>query len=349
MVLGSNDAEVKETMSQLSLLSGELSQQHYRTNGSEWKALQESVNSIANHIAGGEYRVDLYKLNLLRNAVIPYIRKLKSRLILNKARFSQIQTLLNLLSCDVNNGHSIGDDHPAVTLLMIDDIVASIVREGGWWKSEFASQLQVAVDYEWRPILDDNRRALQSIGSKLAAVGLIEIVRPVLLVWPIWMIVTEVLTIVRSVNEKRGLHPDSIIQLCKSAVLLVVVYILIMLVGMMPGLGYSSMLLGAACLMVSSTPALLKHACPYIAPNLAQFQFAIHQLEKFETGTLGAFRTASTSSERLRQEQGLCDIRVEEISEENKESPHRDSDEPSVHHRSDGDQIDTTLGIRKRK
>lgn len=93
---------------------------------------------------------------------------MKTRMILNKNRFSQIILLINILFNNNSNYHHLNQyqqqqediselEHPASILLDIENIIYSIKSEKNWFKSEFEVDLEQAVSVEWSPILNDNR------------------------------------------------------------------------------------------------------------------------------------------------------------------------------------------------
>jgi hypothetical protein len=263
IICGGGD-ECKNALKDLLRVAGEISS--LAQNNDEWKQLKETVCNIANQLIDENYKVDAYKLNILRTSVLPYISLMKTRVTLSRQRFHQTQHLLRLLSeteCES------GKVHPGFTLLAIEDVIRSISREQSWWKSEFSTKLNQSVNEEWRPILRDNKRAIQSICGKLALIGLMEIVRPILLIWPMWLLISEVLVMVKGINEKKGLTPHSVMQLCKTALLAAILYLLVSVMALMPGVGYSCLGVAGLGAVVSSSDPLLKQVCPYIAPNLA--------------------------------------------------------------------------------
>ena len=129
-------------------------------------------------------------------AVLPYIKSMQVRVSLDKKRFSQVRKLLYLVT-DSSNSSTAG------TLLEIDEIVREIKSEGGWFKSELATNLEVSVNKQWQPILSDTKRALQDSGSKLAVIGLIQMIgRPMIMLYPIWLIVQEIIMITKSIETE---------------------------------------------------------------------------------------------------------------------------------------------------
>ncbi len=116
-----------------------------------------------------------FRLELLNDAVIPYLTKMKSRLSLEKSRFAQMERLIYLLSTNTSCSPT-QDVHPSVTLQEIDKIVQDVNNTGGWFKSEMASLLEASVDRQWRPMVSELRNALWNMGGALAAAGFVEVV-----------------------------------------------------------------------------------------------------------------------------------------------------------------------------
>lgn len=145
-----NSSLVQELIDDLLNLINEISKEANKKK--EWKSLQEELHELVHKIISNECPYECYKMNILKSAVIPYIRQMHRRLILNQKRFHQIQIVLRILSKPLSK-----DEHPSNLLQEIETIVSSVDAEGGWWKSEFASKMQHAVALEWMPILSDNR------------------------------------------------------------------------------------------------------------------------------------------------------------------------------------------------
>ena len=265
--------ECKRALSEVTKVVGDIS----GLGGKDelWKGVKDELCTIAHHLMDESYKIDTYKLNILLTAVIPYIRVMKNRTTLSKSRFDQTMHLLRILS---ENDSKCGTNHPAQTLLAVEGVVSAIDREGNFWKSEFATSLSRAVNAEWQPILGDNRRAIQNICLKLGILGLIEFIRPVLLIWPLWLLVMDVLSMVKSLNDKKGLTPQAILQLLKTILLTAVLYMLVYILSLMPGMGFSCLFVAAAGCVLSCEDSILKSLCPVIAPNMAQIQQVMDSL-----------------------------------------------------------------------
>jgi hypothetical protein len=136
---------IRDTLGLLGEISKDKSDQ-------EWKSLKDELHELIQQIILDECQCECYKINILKSALIPYIRQMHKRLILNRKRFQQIQMLLRIL-CHPSSR----DEHPSNVLKDIETIVASINSEGGWWVSEFGLKMQHALKLEWMPIMTDNR------------------------------------------------------------------------------------------------------------------------------------------------------------------------------------------------
>jgi hypothetical protein len=94
---------------------------------------------------------------------------MKGNYTLDPERYTQVEYLLDILSENetvfntVSNGIEANMTHPAVTCQLIDKLVIEINSKHYWTRSSLARHLETAVQKQWRPIIADNRRALQVI------------------------------------------------------------------------------------------------------------------------------------------------------------------------------------------
>jgi hypothetical protein len=282
-------SSVQEFIKDTSQLIGEISKT--ANCDEEWKSLKDELHRFLQIIISDECQCECYKINILRCALIPYIRKMHGQLILNRKRFHQIKMLLRIL-CSPSSK----EDHPSNVLGEIESVVSSVDAEGGWWKSEFASKMRHAVALEWMPIVTDNRlslffstftyffhrKGLQNVASKLLFVGLVDLFRSTLFILPVLTLLAEIALIIQKVNSKSGFTPETIIKLIKSSLLLIVATITVRTIGMLPGLGYTTSMFAVVLFVISSVDPLLKLACPFVAPNMAQISLFIHKMESLE-------------------------------------------------------------------
>ena len=78
-----------------------------------------------------------------------------------ESRYSQLEVILKLLvESEVNI-----NDHPANTLNELETIVQNIKNEENLFQSKLSVLLDKALQKQWKPILTDHRRSLQSIGT----------------------------------------------------------------------------------------------------------------------------------------------------------------------------------------
>lgn len=247
-----------------------------------WKGLKDDIISITNNFMNPSTNIKRYKIEILHDGVLPYMKKIQSRVVLDKDRFSQLQSILFLLSNNTVE-NTVPNVHPATTLGAIDNIIREINSKGGWFKSELAVSLDRAVKKQWQPVIADTRNALLNWGAKVGAVGLAEIVgRSYLMLWPIYMIIMDVLRIVKTVEEKKGLTAEVVVQLVKSIILMYVVSQLLAILAAFNGVGYICLLTSAVALVVSTSDSLIKHFTPVISPNLALLDETLEQVTAFE-------------------------------------------------------------------
>ena len=146
------------------------SDQNWQSLKGQLTAVVDKLNDEANISCRSRFR-----LELLNDAVIPYLTKMKSRLSLEKSRFSQMERLIYLLSANTSFSPT-QDAHPSVTLQEIDKMIWDVNSTGGWFKSEMASLLEASVDRQWRPMVSEMRNALWNMGGALATAGFVEVV-----------------------------------------------------------------------------------------------------------------------------------------------------------------------------
>jgi len=112
-----------------------------------------------------------FQLDLIREAVIPYIEKImEPRLSLDVKRFQQIHAVRYAI-CDIP--YLPGNDHPSHSLLAVDEIIEDVRRSSSsyLWPSNFLTTLEAAAKKQWDPILLSHSRLLQSVASYLLVMG----------------------------------------------------------------------------------------------------------------------------------------------------------------------------------
>jgi hypothetical protein len=334
-----------------SQLIGEISKE--ANSDKEWKSLKDELHGMIQKIISDECPCECYKINILRSAVLPYIRQMRGRLILNRKRFHQIQMLLRILCTPSSK-----EEHPSNVLGELETIVSSVDAEGGWWKSEFASKMQHAVALEWMPIVSDNRliyntltfsdvyhrKGLQNVASKLLFVGLVDLFRSTLFILPVLTLLAEIALIVQKVNSKSGFTPENAVKLIKSSLLLIVAAIAVRTIGMLPGLGYSTSMFAIVILVISSVDPLLKLVCPFVAPNMAQISSFITKMESLEnqlTSSVASVLDKNHPAVPIAVDAVFVSNRVEELTDEGDSGDGNPLPLP--------EELHPTVGLRKRK
>ena len=134
--LNHDDPIVVQTVKEINdLIENTLKSSTIRDN-ELWVGLRNDLKNCSNCLINPDLTRKKYRVELLLEAVVPYVKKMQSRLALDKERFLQLQSLLYLLSTDENSQVRIQQQHPSITLTEIDKIIAQINSKGSWFKSE---------------------------------------------------------------------------------------------------------------------------------------------------------------------------------------------------------------------
>ena len=155
-----DDTNKNKLLGETIKLSDELTILTKKYESKQWEQLRDKVGSVVQSASVmDQFYLEDYKYQILTSAVLPYMHTMQSRIKLDSRRFHQIKQLLTLL-CTRNvsrKGTLQCPEHPAVVLLRVDEIVASINSESGWFESELSSSLRDAAETQWFPILQDYR------------------------------------------------------------------------------------------------------------------------------------------------------------------------------------------------
>jgi hypothetical protein len=138
-----------------------------------------------------------------------------------------------------------------------------------------------------------------------------------LFAYPLWKLLWEVVTIVRSIEENRGVKAREVLQIAKSIVMLLLIFQAIQLLNALSGMGYVCGSVGMGLLVFQSSDALLKTYSPQLAENMAKVVMlvdAVHSLETRFTST-HSLKPPMNGAQRLSQSTASVP-RVEEVSEE---------------------------------
>lgn len=141
---------------------------------------------------------------------------------------------------------------------------------------------------QWRPIIADNRQALQAAGVRLAALGLVEVVgRPVVMLYPVWLLLQQALLVVKGM-ETGEVSPRTVLAALKAVLLLALSSQLLALLALYQGMGYACLLMGGLALAASTSDAHVKALAPIIAPHLAHLDAFLERVGGAEAAAMRA-------------------------------------------------------------
>ena len=119
----------------------------------QWKQLSNSLNEFTTSFVNPQCPPKRYQVDVLLEAVIPYLQEIQGRIHTDVTRFHQLQQILSILTN--SNSHPVPHEHASYdTLLRIDNVIVDIDRQGGLniWKSSLSTRLSSAVKKQWEPI-----------------------------------------------------------------------------------------------------------------------------------------------------------------------------------------------------
>ncbi len=186
--------------------------------------------------------------------------------------------------------------HPAHLLHELDKLSDEISSNGGLWESKFGKLLRTSSNKLWQPILLDVQCSLRTIGGNLLCLGMVEVVgRPVMMLYPIYLVCVESTQIAKEFETQRRITPQSILQIAKIFSLLLIGYQLITILSMYTGLGYTCLGLGLCALATASSNSLSKMAAPVLAPHLARLDGMLSQLSRLENVAVNGLNNTGNS------------------------------------------------------
>lgn len=278
-------------------LSGELSSTSQKAKSENWLQLKKLIENLGKRVTvPDQFHMEEYRFQILMTAVLPYMHTMQSRMSLEPRRFHQITRLLHILTY-----HTAESTHPAEVLLALDEELRGIKAEQGWWQSELGTSLQGAIDLQWMPILQDHRKGLRNVGQKLIILGLVEFIRPIVLVYPAWLLLSEASMITKQLQMSEKLEAKSLMAVIKAALLLCAALLQMQVIALVPGIGYSCLVLGVLCYIITQSNAMLKPLTPLLAENLCKLDEGIDVLTALQETFLGRVNSLvefATSSSR---------------------------------------------------
>ena len=188
--------------------------------------------------------------------------------------------------------------HPANILFTIDRVLDDINGHTMLWESKLSKLLRACSKKQWQPILLDTQSSLRTIGGSLIALGMVEVVgRPVVMLYPVYMVILQALKLSREIemnNNKITVH--QYLQIFKIGVYFIFAYLLLTVLAMYTGLGYTCLLIGGGAVAVASNDEFTKQAAPVIAPHMANLDLMMNQLHRLEVAVMGGSNKQARST-----------------------------------------------------
>ena len=215
-----------------------------------------------------------------------------------------IQQLISVLIHDFSTRETIDPNltvaiHPATILYSVDALIDDINRSSSFWESKLSKLLRACSQKQWQPILLDTQSTLRTVGGNLICLGMVELVgRPVMMLYPIYLVVLEGLKLARQLETQHRLTASSVVSITKLIAYVLICYQLLTILSMYSGLGFTALALGVAAVVLASSDQLTKQVAPVVAPHLNHLDHLFMRLQQAERYLVGGYSqaTAHTSS-----------------------------------------------------
>lgn len=275
---------------------------------SNWVRVREQLSRIYTKISQPNATMCRYRERILSEVLIPYTKKMTSRWVLSPSRFHQLCRLMAILE-----DPEYESKHPVHGLLELDEICIEVHSEASVWQSDFGKLLQNSNQNLWRPVLKQLRGDAQSIATKFAVIGLIDVIgKPLLLVYPLWLILEQALALVQKTKlpEAISRNPNGnhqgisvsailgqvdalvIMQLVKAFTLLFIVQKFMTLLQMFTGAGHVCLLLGIGLFGVTMNERVLKQCSPVLVSHLSILSDLMTQYQVAEKAFLSSLKNS---------------------------------------------------------
>lgn len=215
-----------------------------------------------------------------------------------------------MLTHDFSSGdnNSASVIHPANVLFTIDRVQNDINGHSMLWESKLSKLLRACSRKQWQPILLDTQSSLRSIGGSLIALGMVEVVgRPVVMLYPVYMVIMQALKLSKEIEMNHNrITVQQYLQIFKIGVYFAFAYLLLTVLAMYTGLGYTCLLIGGGSVLVASNDEFTKQAAPVIAPHMVNIDLMLGQLHRLEGAVVGGGGSAQNgSSSAMRIEESM--------------------------------------------
>ncbi len=245
----------------------------------EWKRLRLNIDTVIENLRDNEYRK--FQHEFLHDAIIPYLKGMTNRWVLDVNRFNQIENLLDTIITEQNELTQ--RQHPAVLLLEIERIKDQIESKKQMFRSHLGTNLSKILNHQWQPMLRDMRRGLTSIGVRLLGLGLIEVMgRPLIVLYPLGIGIMEIVEIVKLIDAKKNISMKNYMELLKCACYLWGTWQLLAITTTYASIGWLCLLIGVIFLILTKDDSLIKYATPFLAPLLVLLDKLSFSVEKLQ-------------------------------------------------------------------
>lgn len=278
-----------------------------------WQGLADDVKKFNQYFMESDAPMREYQIDILTDAILPYIDAMVSRFHFDKQRFIQISHIFESVRQSENR-------HPIVLLNAIDPIVGELKSSSYLFKSTLLVSLERAVLKQWRPILSDYQATLQNMAGKLLFLGVVGVIGwQIAMMYPMYRIMLTLFRIVEEWEKAKRISPNNIFGLVKSCAIMFAITNIVQIISIYSSFGYACLLAGVAAGVTSSNDELTKLAIPMIASHITHIDYALSKISSTDSFSLTSIMNMSKTMHHDRMESeavpNACatDDRVEEL------------------------------------
>lgn len=155
-ILTSNNEIVIQFLNEICIFIGDIT--HISERDHQWRQVRDRFESMRMKIISNNFYIEEYKLNILRNSILPALGNM-SRKSLSLIKYGHFQQAFSIL-CDPRSASQLNRqeiDHPSNTLLDLENLLGTMKRGREWWNNDLLILLDQSIALEWRPLLSDTR------------------------------------------------------------------------------------------------------------------------------------------------------------------------------------------------
>jgi hypothetical protein len=246
-----------------------------KVSGGTWETTGASLKGLVQKISDPNSRIQQYQIDLIREVLVPYLKKQRDRYFTDQARVRQLNEIIFALSLH-------GKQHPAISLNMLEKVKTEIQSNQSYlWKSELLTALETSLAKQWLPIVADTKQFLIDTSGKLFVLGMIGLIGwPIAFFSPIMYSSKKLMKAMEDWDRRKTFSNDTVIELVKVALMIMLLMQLVTVLQFYAALGQLLLAGSMGSFLIAQSEGTVKELSPVLAPQaylIDQFFFHLSQ------------------------------------------------------------------------